>query len=37
MFDDEIFDLLGLKLSEAESRNIMVLKLDLKNIKYLTY
>ena len=28
MIDDEIFDLLDLKLSEAESRNIMVLKLD---------
>ena len=28
MIDDEIFDLLGLKLSEAERKNIMILKLD---------
>ena len=28
MIDDEIFDLLGLKLSEAERKNKMILKLD---------
>jgi hypothetical protein len=29
MIDDEIFDLLGLKLSEAERKNKMILHLDL--------